>query len=48
MVRIKIFLRMISAAKKFNFSNIVRITGDNPLTDVDAIIKMSKSHIKKI
>ena len=42
-----IFLRMISAAKKFNFSNIVRITGDNPLTDVDAIIKMSNSHIKK-
>ena len=42
-----IFLRMISAAKKFNFSNIVRITGDNPLTDVDAIIKMSNSHIRK-
>lgn len=42
-----IFSRMISAAKKFKFNNIVRITGDNPFTDIDAIIKMTKSHIKK-
>ena len=42
-----IFLRMINSAKKFKFNNIVRITGDNPLTDVDAIIKMSRSHISK-
>ena len=42
-----IFFRMISAAKKFKFNNIVRITGDNPFTDIDAIIKMTKSHIKK-
>ena len=42
-----IFFRMISAAKKFNFDNVVRVTGDNPLTDTDAIIKMSNSHLKK-
>ena len=42
-----IFSRMIGAAKKFKFNNVVRITGDNPLTDIDAIIKMTKSHIKK-
>jgi spore coat polysaccharide biosynthesis protein SpsF len=42
-----IFSRMIGAAKKFKFNNIIRITGDNPLTDVDAIIKMTTSHIKK-
>ena len=39
---------MINAAKKFKFNNVVRITGDNPLTDIDAIIKMSKSHVKKM
>ena len=38
---------MISAAKKFDFNDVVRITGDNPLTDINAIIKMSKSHIKQ-
>ncbi len=42
-----IFFRMICAAKKYNFQNIVRITGDNPLTDTDAIIKMTNSHLKK-
>jgi len=42
-----IFFRMISAAKKYNFSNVVRITGDNPLTDIDAITKMTNSHLKK-
>ena len=42
-----IFFRMINAAKKFRFNNIVRITGDNPLTDIDAIIKMTKSHLNK-
>ena len=47
MEMIRIFFRMINAAKKFKFNNVVRITGDNPLTDIDAIIKMSKSHVKK-
>ena len=42
-----IFSRMINAAKKFKFDNIVRITGDNPLTDIEAMIKMIKSHAKK-
>jgi spore coat polysaccharide biosynthesis protein SpsF (cytidylyltransferase family) len=42
-----IFLRMINAAKKYCFNNVVRITGDNPLTDMDAIVKMSNSHILK-
>lgn len=42
-----IFSRMISAAKKYNFKSIVRITGDNPLTDADAIIKMTNSHLKE-
>ena len=42
-----IFFRMINAAKRFHFDNIVRITGDNPLTDIEAIIKMSKSHLRK-
>lgn len=42
-----IFSRMINAAKKYNFINIVRITGDNPLTDVVSIKKMIKSHLKK-
>ena len=48
MEMIRIFFRMINAAKKFKFNNVVRITGDNPLTDIDAIIKMSKSHVKKM
>lgn len=42
-----IFSRMINSAKKFKFNNVVRVTGDNPLTDVVAIVKMLNSHIKK-
>ena len=42
-----IFFRMICAAEKYNFQDVVRITGDNPLTDIAAIIKMTKSHLKK-
>jgi len=42
-----VFSRMINTAKKFKFKNVVRITGDNPLTDIDAIIKMENSHILK-
>lgn len=42
-----IFSRMIRSAKKYNFNNVVRITGDNPLTDIDAITKMTNSHLKK-
>ena len=42
-----IFLRMVCAAKKYKFNSVVRITGDNPLTDINAIIKMTNSHLKK-
>ena len=42
-----IFSRMINSAKKFAFNNVVRITGDNPLTDIEAIIKMLNYHINK-
>jgi spore coat polysaccharide biosynthesis protein SpsF len=38
---------MINSAKKFAFNNVVRITGDNPLTDIEAIIKMLNYHINK-
>ena len=38
---------MICATEKYNFQDVVRITGDNPLTDIAAIIKMTKSHLKK-
>jgi len=42
-----IFSRMIGCAKKFNLNNVVRVTGDNPLTDPNAILKMIKSHEEK-
>lgn len=38
--------RFISAANKFKAQNIVRVTGDNPLTDPKIIDFMIKSHIK--
>ena len=41
-----IFKRIIDCEKKFKFNNFVRVTGDNPLTDAQSIIQMTKSHIK--
>ena len=41
-----IFKRIIDCVKKFKFNNFVRVTGDNPLTDSQSIIQMTKSHIK--
>ena len=38
--------RFILAAKKFKAKNIVRVTGDNPLTDPEIIDFMIKSHLK--
>lgn len=38
--------RFISAAKKFKANNIVRVTGDNPLTDPQVIDFMIKSHVQ--
>ena len=37
--------RMIDCADKFKFKHLVRITGDNPLTNVQSILPMCKSHI---
>lgn len=39
--------RFLEASKKFNAKNIVRVTGDNPLTDPEIIDKMLKAHISK-
>jgi len=39
--------RIISCSRKFKFKHIVRITGDNPFTDVEAILPMCKAHLKK-
>ncbi len=41
-----IFKRILDCKKKYNFNHFVRITGDNPLTDVNLINKISKKHIK--
>ncbi len=41
-----IFKRIISLYKKKKFKHFVRVTGDNPFTDVEAINKMSTIHIK--
>jgi len=38
--------RFILAAKKFKAKNIVRVTGDNPLTDPQIIDFMINSHVK--
>ena len=42
-----IFKRILDCENKFNFNHFVRITGDNPLTDINSIYKISKAHIKK-
>lgn len=39
--------RIISCSKKFKFNHIVRVTGDNPLIDIEAILPMCKDHLKK-
>ena len=41
-----IFKRIILCQKKFNFKHFVRVTGDNPFTDLSAIEKLSKFHIE--
>lgn len=41
-----IFKRILCCQKKFKFKHFVRVTGDNPFTDLTAIMKLSKVHIK--
>ena len=41
-----IFQRIILCQNKFKFKHFVRVTGDNPFTDIIAIDKLSKIHIK--
>jgi spore coat polysaccharide biosynthesis protein SpsF len=41
-----VFKRIIDCQKKFKFNHFVRITGDNPLTDIDSLCKLSLHHIK--
>ncbi len=38
--------RYVESAKKFNADVVVRITGDNPLTDIDLIDKLIDAHFK--
>ena len=45
--KFNIFKRIIDAAIKFNFNYFVRITGDNPFTDLDNIKKMISKLNKK-
>ena len=42
-----IFKRIIDLRKKVKFNHFVRITGDNPFTDAEAINKMIYSHVAK-
>lgn len=41
-----IFKRILDCQKKLKFNHFVRITGDNPLTDVESLCKLSLRHIK--
>ena len=41
-----LFDRYINCLKKFGFNHFVRVTGDNPFTDILAIKKIAKQHIK--
>ncbi len=41
-----IFSRIINCSDRYKFENIVRITGDNPLTDLRAMVRMIKFHCK--
>ena len=43
---INVFERIIDCQKKFKFNHFVRITGDNPLTDINSLYKLSLKHIK--
>lgn len=38
--------RFIAAAEKYNFDIVVRVTGDNPLTDPEHIDKLIESHFQ--
>lgn len=42
-----IFKRIIDLRKIKKFNHFVRITGDNPFTDIEAINKLIRSHIRK-
>lgn len=42
-----VFKRIIDLRKENDFNHFVRITGDNPFTDPQAIDKMINTHIKK-
>lgn len=42
-----VLIRFINAAEKFQIDNIVRVTGDNPLTDPLIMDNMIVSHYKK-
>lgn len=42
---LNIFKRIIDASKKYNFKHLIRITGDNPLTDTDILKKMIKNYL---
>ena len=41
-----VFKRIIDCQKKFKFNHFARITGDNPLTDINSLYKLSLKHIK--
>tara|TARA_B110000037_G_C17086490_1_gene492154 strand:+ start:1006 stop:1800 length:795 start_codon:yes stop_codon:yes gene_type:complete len=43
---INIFKRIIDMRKKYKFQHFVRVTGDNPFTNTEAIKKMSIDHVK--
>lgn len=53
--KIKLFLgqnknvlgRILDCMQMYNYKHFVRVTGDNPFTDCDALQKMVKSHVKK-
>ena len=40
-----IFKRILDCQNKFKFEHFVRVTGDNPFTDLSAIERLSKVHI---
>jgi spore coat polysaccharide biosynthesis protein SpsF (cytidylyltransferase family) len=43
---INVFKRIINCQKKLKFNHFARITGDNPLTDINTLYKLSLIHIK--
>ena len=46
--KITLFKRLIDCSKKFRTNHFVRITGDNPLTDINTLEKMIKIYLKKL